>query len=228
MCSSRHSPGELKTMLESFDKTSSCSDIAVYISEDDKYINEYVSLLNTGNWICYIGKHKYLGEVLNYFSTQVFPEYEYYQEVNDDHIYITPEWDRLLIETIEKNGNGWGIAFPNKLGEPNDFSPSAYVMSGNIVRTIGWFTLPGLRQNSIDNTIFKLGTGVNRYWYAQDVQIYHKNWKASNTGLETGTPKDDNNDFTYSKEECDHGSKISELHDYSIEIKKVNDAISKG
>jgi len=226
MCSSRNRPTELLRMLKSFDETKQLdSEIVVYISEDDPQLQLYIDTLKNGHWTYFIGQHKFLGAVLNYFACEIFPDCEYYQEVNDDHIYITHGWDKMLVETIEKNGNGWGISHPNKKGAPNDFSPSAYMMSGNIVRAVGWFTLPGLRQNSIDNAIFKFGTMLRRYWYVPDCIIHHKTWSASQRGFDVGAPKDNNSDFIYSANEEEHGSKISETWNYNRDINIVNSLI---
>ena len=227
ICGTRGRPKELKRMLQSFKATKKLdTDIFVYVSCDDPCEYEYMDIMP--KWCKWMsGPHKYYGDVMNYAATVLFPDYDYYQEVNDDHVYISPGWDEMLVGIIERNGNGWGIAHPNKRGSPTDLSPSAYMMSGNIVRATGWFTLPGLRMNSIDNAIFKFGCELHRYWYVPDCIIEHRTWSASQRGFDLGVPRDSNADSVYAKEEEARGSQISESWDYLADVRKVQEAMRK-
>jgi len=215
-------------MLESHKKTKAYdrSEIVVYLSDDDETSGDAMNLIG-GKWPYIVGPHRYYGEVMNYIATVISPNCDYYQEVNDDHVYITDGWDERMVKTIERQGGGWGIAHPNKRGSPTDFSPSAYMMSGNIVRAVGWFTLPGLRQNSIDNAIHKFGGAMGRIWYVSECIIEHRTWSASQRGYDLGVPRDSNADTVYSKDEEARGAKISDTWDYSADVKKVQEAMNK-
>lgn len=223
MCSSRSRPEWLIRMLESFDATRTLdTEIAVYISLDDPKLHEYIDALRSRRWLYFIGPHKYMADVLNFFSRELWPNCKYYQEVNDDHIYQTVGWDKLLVDALEQRGQGWGIACPNSL---IDKSPSAYMISGNMVRTLGWFILPGLRHNSGDCSTFMIGNGLKRLFHVEEAHIYHKSWHASCFGYKTEAPRDSNADFVYSKDEEDHGRRVCEAWDCAGDVKKINDAI---
>lgn len=223
MCSSRNRPGELIRMLESFSATKTLdTEIAVYISLDDPHLQEYIDALRGREWLYFIGPHKYMAEVLNFFSREVFPDCDYYQEVNDDHIYQTVGWDEMLVRTLEEQGQGWGIACPNSM---IDKSPSAYMISGNMVRLLDWFILPGLRHNSGDCSTFMIGNGLQRLFHVEEAHIYHKSWHATQFGYDTGAPKDDNCDFVYSEEEEALGKKVCDEWDCVADVKRINDAI---
>jgi len=210
-------------MLESFDATRTLdTEIVVYISLDDPHLQEYIDALRGRRWLYFIGPHKYMAEVLNFFSREVFPDCEYYQEVNDDHIYQTVGWDKMLVDCILQQGEGWGIACPNSLIDKN---PSAYMISGNIVRLLGWFILPKLRHLFGDCSTTTLGNGLRRLFHVEEAHVYHKCWHATQFGHDTGALKDENCDWIYSKPEEDHGRNVCEAWDCAGDVKKINDAI---
>jgi hypothetical protein len=188
-------------MLRSFDETKSeGTEIIVYISNDDPKLEEYKKILQGRNLI--IDKRRYIVEVFNYISCELHPNIKYYGEVNDDHIYRTKGWDKVLIESIEKKGGGWGVACGQDLIN-NDWykhrHPSACVISGNMVRTLGHFVLPTLRHMCTDNYLRDISEGINRLFFCPEVIVEHChkiNGRAGN---------DENYDWVYSKEQQDYG-----------------------
>jgi len=166
MCSSKNRPSRLKEMLDSFHATRSAgTEILVYVSEDDPGLNEYKKYLGEYNHI--IGPNRSMSEVLNHICTELYPDVKYYSELNDDHICRTKEWDRLMINAIEKAG-GWGITY----GQTRHL-PTAIMVSGNIIRTLGYIFYPELKHLYIDNYIEDLGKGIGKLIYVPEVNIEH-------------------------------------------------------
>jgi hypothetical protein len=224
MCSSRNRPKELVRMLDSFDATHTegLSEIRVYISEDDPHLSEYRAIPEKYLTRCLFGPHKYLVEVNNFFSTITYPGLEYYQEINDDHIYHTPGWDQKLIKVIEEKGQGWGYAFGSNGIDQN---PGGTVMSGNMVRTLGWFDPPELRHSMTDAARVAIGKWIKRLFYVDEVFIEHRCWHDGLHGFGVKAPWDENMKFVYGNEEISYGIQMAQKHKFDEDVAKLNKAI---
>ena len=164
ICSSKR-PHRLKDTIASYLATrSDFSQLVVYVSTDDPLINEYN--LNDVNYI--IGPYRTLVEVTNHISCNVLPDFEYYSEVNDDHIYRTNKWDESLIHAIETHGQGWGMSYGY-----TQHLPTAIMMSGNIVKTLGCFFYREFKHQYIDNYLKDITEGIHRKFYVKDVFVEH-------------------------------------------------------
>ena len=191
-CPSRIRPDRILEMLASWDRTRSpWNDIVIYVADDDPRLEEYKKNLAGRNLV--IGKRRTKVEVDNYCTTELYPDYEYYAEINDDHIYHTKEWDRLLIEEIERRG-GWGFACGNSSG-----LPSGMVISGNIIRALGYQTTPLLEQSYGDNFHQELGEALGMFYRVNGVSIEHKHWVFGKAKL------DDNYAMVTSREHMEKG-----------------------
>ncbi len=149
--------------------------------------------------------------------------YDYYQEVNDDHIYITPGWDIKLIETIKQNG-GFGFVWGDDgWGDKNDSGlPSAVVMSANMVKALGYFFLPTLKHTYCDNVLLDIGRETGTMFYNPEVVIEHRHC------LYKKAPVDDNYKMVMSKESMEYGKRTYELWaatQKAADIERVNNAV---
>ncbi|MEI8350067.1 MAG: hypothetical protein WCI77_07925 [Candidatus Omnitrophota bacterium] len=201
ICPSRIRPVRLKEMLQSFDATKSeGTDIVVYVADDDPTIEEYKSLLQGRNLV--IGRRRHLVEVLNYISCELYPWLAYYGEINDDHIYRTPGWDKVLINALEARGGGWGIACGTDHINDNWYKfrhPSACVISGKMVRTLGFFVLPLLQHMWTDVFLRDISEGIGRLYFCPEVVTEHMH-------ISTGKARNDANyKWVYSPEQMKFG-----------------------
>lgn len=112
-----------------------------------------------------------------------FPDYAYYGFFGDDHRFCTPDWDRIAIETIEGKGNGWGVFYGDDLLQGQKL-PTAVVLSGTIVKTLGWMCLPGLRHMYADNVWKTLGESIDRLFYDPKVVIEHMHFSNGKSVLD--------------------------------------------
>lgn len=228
MCSTRNRPKECTRMLNSYFATRSPgSEIVVYVADNDPYLQEYIDAFHGKPWLYFIGPHRYMAEVLNYFSCEIFPNCEFYQEVNDDHIYHTMGWDKELAEAIKKIG-GWGMSWADNR---SDHMNSAYMLSGNIVRTLGYFISPLLRHNYADCQIRDLltATGKNLMCLVKSAHIEHRCWHDTTKGIGKMAPEDDNTRFVYSAEQHLYGCaamKEWKKNYMPIEIRKIQQAMA--
>jgi hypothetical protein len=130
-------------MIESFYNTSQCSDI--------------ISLTKPGSITALINSVNY-------------DKYKYVSVTNDDFVYHTAGWDKILIETLERKK--FGIAFGND-GTNNKHLPSTCIMSAIIPRALGWIQYPRLTHLCGDMVWQYIGKKLNCLYYHNDVKIEH-------------------------------------------------------
>jgi hypothetical protein len=226
ICPSRNRPERLKTMLDSFKRTKSkTTDIVIYVSEDDPQLEVYKLLMSKyePKDLLIIGPRRYLSEAINY-CVKISPGYDFYQEVNDDHVYKTRGWDRILISEINRSGNGWGIAFGRDLlnDKINKKLPSAAVISANVIKYLGHFFYPEIKHTYVDNYLRDIGEGMGRLFYCPKAIIEHRHF------LNGKSPIDENYKWVTSKEAMDQGRIAYETwckNERDKEIGKLNTAI---
>lgn len=228
ICPSRSRPQKLGRMLDSFYETrSEGTEIVVYVADDDPMLWIYEKLLVGHNHV--IGPRKTIVEVNNYFSCEVYPNIPFYGEINDDHIYITPGWDKKLMGIIEKFGGGWGLACGNDTvhGDWTKIKhPSGAVISGNIVRALKCFVHPKLRHLGSDGYLRDVAEGIGGLFYDPDVIIEHHHFVNKKADFNN----DPNYKHIYTDEETAHMEKVltewrrdKKMHD----INRMKDAREK-
>lgn len=169
MCSSRERSHRIGKMIDSFNKTKrGNTELVVYIAEDDPDLEKYKSLLANVKYI--IGPHKHLVQVDNYLSCEVYPNIEYYAEVNDDHVYVTEGWDIIFMDTLKKKNN-WGCVY----GATKNIL-SAVMISGKTVRTLGYFAPPVFTQYFSDYALMDLFKPTNLLIHVPEVLINHEHY----------------------------------------------------
>ena len=197
ICPSRIRPDRIQEMLKSFDETKSdFTDMVIYISHDDPRLEEYKVALKDRNYI--IGDRLPVSHVYNFCAAK-YPDYEYYGEVCDDHVYRTKYWDKIFIDEIEKHG-GWGMAWGwGTIHLKATRLPSAMVMSGNIVRALGFFSTPVITKAYNDRFALDLADALNFGFYLPDVVVEHRHV------LNSKAPMDDNYKWVLSQETMEIG-----------------------
>ena len=219
MCPSRNRPDRIREMLSSFDATKSPgTSMAVYVSDDDPQLDKYRAILEERG-ILHVGPRKCIVEVFNFLSSEVYPGFEYYGEVNDDHFYVTKGWDQILIQRIKENG-GWGISSGNDWKGMRH--PSACVISGNIVRTLGHFIHPSFQHLFVDDYLRDIGDGIGKLMFDPGVSIEHRHWANGTVGW------DDTYRWVYSDEQWAVGRKAYKEWSESFrndEINKIKEAM---
>jgi hypothetical protein len=115
---------------------------------------------------------------------ELHPDATEYGSFGDDHVPGTHGWDSLLLAAIP---GGCGFAYPNDMRRVD--IPEAVVVSGPIVRALGWFALPDVKHWCIDNVWGDLGRGAGRITFCREVIVRHMHPGA--------TPRETPNDQTY-------------------------------
>jgi len=95
----------------------------------------------------------------------------YLASLGDDHRPRTKGWDRKLIEAIEAM-DGPGFAYGRDLFQDKNM-PTAWVVSAEIVRAVGWMMLPCCAHMYVDAAVLELGRAAGRIAYRPDVIVEH-------------------------------------------------------
>lgn len=213
MCSSKNRSYKLKEMLESFYSTKSDgTEIVIYVSKDDKELNNYLPILEKEKHI--VGEPKTMVQVLNYFSCELFPNIKYYAEVNDDHIYRTPKWDEKFISSAESNGGwGWFSGYTQHL-------PTAIFVTGNIIRALGYFFPPCFVHTHIDDLLLDYRE-INLLFSLPSIIIDHMHASFGKAGI------DENFRWVYSHQQMRYGEEALQYwrtHQKESDFKKIVEA----
>lgn len=160
-------------MVKSFIKTKRGPNtfLVAYVFEEDPCIKEYKALDLSGmNCVSIVyGKDRNMVNVLNYLSTTLYPDCDYYSEVNDDHVFISNGWDIKMMCAINKKNNGVAIAY----GYTKNL-PTATMFGGILVRSFGYFFPPEFNHTWVDNWLADIGFFSNILTYVPTVIIEHR------------------------------------------------------
>ena len=203
MCSTKARPEKLVTMIRSFEQTSKADNkLVVYCSETDTKIAEYKALPDDIQKYIEYGPAKYLVQIYNDFATKQYPNIEFYKELHDDNVCITDAWDIELIKTINEVGHGWGVAVPdNTITDPlTCTNPGGFMMSGNIVRALGWVLLPTLTALCTDRTLELILEPLCLQYHRADIVIDHVCWHDGKRGFGARVVADEASIWSYSAE----------------------------
>jgi hypothetical protein len=172
ICPTKSRVGMFKQMYVSWKETKSeRTDIIVSLDEDDKQIKEYTVFLLKEGIPFFISLDKTLTEHINN-CYHAMPYYDYYHLTNDDVVYHTDGWDKMLVEPISKRP---GISFPND-GIQNSNLCTFPVISGEIADAVGWLQQPRLKKLCGDVVWKTIGERADCLFHVPQVNIEHRHW----------------------------------------------------
>jgi len=202
-------------MIESFNKTSNCSDLIIYLDVDDPEIKNYD--MNIEHEII-ISERKTTTQLINK-ALEDNPKHDAYHITNDDVIYRTQGWDdKFLVQLILKNG---GICYGNDMLSAGAL-PCFPCIDGRIARALGWLQLPTLNHLYGDNVWKHIGHSLNKLFYMPEIKIEHHTWMNSKAIIDD-TYKRTNNADMYKK---DYEAFHKWLHGESVnDIRKIREAL---
>lgn len=141
ICPSIHRPKFLKQLTESFHATSQC-DNDLYVMQDSMTPTQCFNKAFEQN-----------------------PTYDFYHMTNDDVIYHTPGWDKLLAIKGKISYGRDGIQDQNLCTFP--------MIDGDIVRAVGYLQHPTLCKYCGDNVWMEIGKYAKCLNYVPEVFIEH-------------------------------------------------------
>lgn len=173
ICSSYQRPVLARRMIESYIKATSSTNahLVVYVGEKDPFIEEYRQIqIPTGRASAEIvyGPRLSMVQVLNKFSSEGLDKYDYFSEINDDHVAVTEGWETKLAEAIDRKNNGFSISY----GQTQQF-PTAVMFGKKLISGLGYMFPPEYAHTYVDRWLMDLGFGANITIYVPDVLVDH-------------------------------------------------------
>lgn len=180
-CPARSRPQLLSKMINSFIITKSDdTDLVIGLDNDDDQLQNYINLCNNNNIKFEISRRDNVAYIHNRLANNN-PNYDYYMPVNDDIVFRTNNWDTILVSTIEEKGSGWGISYGKDYDANKDIYYKPYptfgMISGNIVKRLGYLYPPNLKAFYGDTFLLDFGRSLGRLFYCEEVLIQHKQEK---------------------------------------------------
>lgn len=173
ICPSMSRSKRIEEFLETFTTTKSeGTHLILGLEHEDPELQAYFKLSEKYDFGIGVFKGDNITQIFNAIALNSDNDYQYYMPINDDFVFNTPGWDTLLIEEIEKHGKG--IAWPNDLFQ-NTY-PSTSVISGDIVKALGWLQMPTLTHLCGDIVWATIGQKVDCIYKCSDVIIEHKHF----------------------------------------------------
>lgn len=175
---SRGRPRQLRELVDAiYDTAETDVRVVAAVDDDDPTLDAYGRALEgvEVNTVVYRGGRRSLSGWTNHLAQlelEGASPPRYLASLGDDHRPITPGWDRKLIEAAEALGPGGGWAYGDDLLQGARL-PTAWVVSAEITRALGWVMLPACAHMYVDNAVLELGRHCGRIVYRRDVVIEH-------------------------------------------------------
>jgi hypothetical protein len=100
-------------------------------------------------------------------------EYRALLMVGDDCIFVTPGWDKHMMESLERLG-GSGFVYPDDKRRTD--VPEIVLISSDIVQSFGWFADPAFGHFFVDNVWAELGKRSDLIRFCPKAVIEHKHY----------------------------------------------------
>jgi hypothetical protein len=124
---------------------------------------------------------------------ETFPDASHYGWLADDTRPRTQGWDRQL----EHAAGDWGLSYARDLWysetpleldglQKGRNMSSGLCWAGSLVREVGWWALPGVRQAGIDTAWMDIVRPLGLHRYTHDVVVEHLNWQTGKRERDAG------------------------------------------
>lgn len=166
----RARPHNIPPLIESIEKTRAIdSRIILSVDSDDKYVCDYQDVRKP-DWceLRVTEQRLRLGDALNFHAPGLAEEYKVIGFLGDDNRPRTVGWDWRIMEEMRP----LGIIYVNDLIQRHKL-PTAVFMDSQIVRTLGYFSAPGVIHLYIDDAWKALGEALGTLRYLGDCVIEH-------------------------------------------------------
>ncbi|MFY1686490.1 FkbM family methyltransferase [Plantactinospora sp. WMMB782] len=178
----RGRPHNITRLWQAWRATSSGNaDLLVAVDGDPTNLGAYVA---TGApWVVHARWQGMIG-TLNQRAVEHADSYDALAFWGDDHCPRTPEWDRTLLDALDRHGPV-GFAYGNDLHRRADL-PTAVAMTSTVVRTLGYMAPPTLGHLVCDRWWLTVGRRLRRITYLPDTVIEHLHYRAGKAVKDDG------------------------------------------
>ena len=163
---SRSRPHNLSRLIDAWVRTGSSTPVVVCIDSDDPCREQYETMAIPDRWHIVVGTRCPLSDIYNNTYVRRWNA-TWFGFIADDVVPVTKDWDISLIKAA---GND-GMAVPAG-GETTGGCPH-FVLGGDLVRSVGWLSLPGLDRIYIDTVWGDIAKSRGVYREINDVRLEH-------------------------------------------------------
>jgi hypothetical protein len=164
---------QCERLLETFAATATCADLLFILDPDDA---AYEGMEWGAAATCVLEPREYLSGKLNKTGMAMADVYPFLMWTGDDVAFKTPDWDRILLDALKDlGGHGW--VYPDDKRR-NDV-PEHWMVSSDVVKTLGWFANPVLSHYCLDNSIAEIGKRAGLIRWCPEAVVEHLHYSVS-------------------------------------------------
>ena len=178
-CPALKRPEALRRLADSWEKYEAGTPLVVRVWEDDPRREEYFAQKWPAGWEFYVSDTEHTAQALNEFFAK-YPDEPVYGYISED-VVLTGQGGLAHLEALAEP---FFIAYPNDTRHRNTL-PTYCAIGGDLVRTLGWFAPPFLKQRHIEQVWNVLGRHCGLLRYAPQVVFYQD---AARRETEVSTP----------------------------------------
>jgi hypothetical protein len=166
---SRGRPQNIAQLIEAWSKSApGTAQLHVVVDDDDPCEQDYTRLQMPVNGVLHVIERRRLGGTLNHLAPIVAEHAAIVGFMGDDHRPRTIGWPTRVAAAM----CGGGVVYGDDLIQ-GPALPTAVFLDAEIVRTLGYFVLPGQIHLFMDNYWKTLGEQLGTLRYLPDVVIEH-------------------------------------------------------
>jgi len=166
---SRSRPQNIQRLIGSWGKTGASTGVELCIDFDDPCREQYEAMNMPQSWRLVVGQRGPLSAIYN-AAYQRHKYLSWMGFIADDVVPITNGWDTKLIEAAGSDG----MAVPAGGHDP-DGAPH-FVLGGDLVRSMGWLSIPGLDRLYIDSAWQDIATDRGVLRRVPEVVLEHRHF----------------------------------------------------
>jgi len=170
ICPTRKRPKLLEKMLCSYNLMTDFSidtTLVLLTDNDDNSINRK-EIMKKHNCLISNRPRTTITKYINYIFETVNNEYDYFMVINDDMIFKTSAWNRVMLEIASKGM----IAYPDD-GNSKGVIPAAFMIPTFIAKAVGYLQMPTLIHLYGDIVWQTIMNKCNINGYCKDVLLEH-------------------------------------------------------
>lgn len=164
---SRGRPQNLQRLIDAWHSTEAQTTVRLRLDDDDPTLEQCLSLPLPDTWVREVGPRLPLSEIYNSaFRKQ--PGRPWFAFIADDCLPHERHWDITLVGTaLDIDGMAIPAGGHDPKGTPH------FVLSGELVRSVGWLALPGLDRLYIDTVWRDIAQDLDVLERVDDVMLEH-------------------------------------------------------
>lgn len=168
---SRGRPQNIAALWDAWQDTATGNaELLVAVDDDDPTLTGYEKVCADRGIELTVGPRLRMCPTLNAVALERAPHHFALGFLGDDHRPRSKDWSERYLETLRELGAGFVYGDDLLAGER---LPTQIALTSDIVTTLGWMALPGLKHLWCDNVWFDLGHAIDRIRYLPDVVVEH-------------------------------------------------------